>query len=110
MANIQLLINSIKLLSMPYEEQRNYLPGFVGDGLIQDDVLTDFDIAFSIVPILMEKKELSYEAVKQILKCNNLISLNLTRPDLPPDAFKDHPDWGRVRELGRELLLELNAG
>ena len=102
----KLLVNALKLVALPYEEQKSFLPDFVGDN-IQNDVVSDFDIAFEMVPKLMDKNMLSYLAVKKILRCYILIGINVATPSMTLESFKSHKLWESVRLYAREALQEM---
>lgn len=102
MSQYSLLVNSLKLLGLPYEDQRKILPDFVGN--IQDDVVSEFDNAFMLLPQLMDQKKVSCEAVKSILSCYILIEMNVSNPELPERAFENHDSWNRVRSLAEQAL------
>ncbi|MEM6376683.1 MAG: hypothetical protein AAF705_00590 [Bacteroidota bacterium] len=105
MSHYSLLVNSLKLLNLPYEDQRKILPDFVSD--IQDDIVSDFDNSFMLLPQLTEQEKVSYEAVKLILNCYVLIEMNLSNPELPERAFENHKSWARVRDLAKQALSEM---
>jgi len=102
MSQYSLLVNSLKLLGLPYEDQRKVLPNFVGN--IQDDVVSEFYNAFILLPQLMEQEKISYEAVKSILNCYILMEMNISNPELPEGAFENHDSWNRVRSLAKQAL------
>ncbi|MBE9601905.1 hypothetical protein [Pedobacter sp. MC2016-24] len=99
---LSLLIDSLKQLSSSYQEQIFGLPEFVD---VFDEVISDFDDAFRWLPDLMDEKIISYEVVKQILKCNNLIELNLTIEEYKTDkSFELDDTWNLVREYAASAL------
>jgi len=106
MNQYKLLVDSLKLVGSSYKDQKDFLPDFVGDN-IQDDVVSEFDNAFKLVPQLMEAKRLSYLSVKKILSCFILMDINVSNPDMTADAFKSDKSWDRVRKLAREALEEM---
>jgi len=101
----KLLVNSLKLLGISYEEQVSFLPDYAD---IKDDVVSEFINAFYLVPQLMEKNKLSYKAVNKILYCYVLLELNLSIEERSTDsAFETHESWEQVRVLAREALTEM---
>lgn len=99
---LSLLKNSLVCLSKPYLEQVNSFPDYV-DAF--DEVISDFDNAFRLLPVLMEERVVSYEAVKEILKCNNLIELNLSIEERQTDeSFENDDVWNLVREYATNAL------
>ncbi len=97
-----LLIDSLKNLSKSYEEQINLFPDYVD---VFDEILSDFGNAFLLLPSLMEARIVSYEAVINILKCNNLIDLNLSNETkLTDESFENDNSWNLVRELALNAL------
>ena len=106
MSKYSLLVNSLKLLGLPYEDQRKILPDFVSN--IQDDVVSEFENAFMLLPQLMEQNKVSFEAVKSILNCYILMGMNISNPELPERAFERHESWERIRKSAKQALDEMN--
>lgn len=99
---LSLLRNSLVRLSKPYKEQLAIFPDYA-DAF--DEVISDFDNAFRLLPSLMEAKKVSYEAVIDILKCNNLIVLNLSIEEMQTDeSFESDDAWNLVREYATRAL------
>jgi hypothetical protein len=97
-----LLKSSLEKLSKPYNEQVNSYPDFVD---VFDEVISDFDDAFRLLPALMEKKIVSYSTIYELLKCNNLIELNLSVEDKKTDeSFESDKSWNLVREYANNAL------
>ena len=71
---LNLLIESLTLLGLAYQEQREKLPEFVGD--IMTDILDDFSNAFFLVPQLIEKGLLSEKALQKVVSCYVQIQVN----------------------------------
>lgn len=89
-------------MSKSYQEQVNYFPDYVD---VFDEILSDFDNAFRLLPTLMEHNAISYKAVKEILKCNNLIELNLSNEEKQTDErFESDEVWNLVREYASIAL------
>lgn len=106
MNQYKLLVDSLKLLGLSYKEQKSFLPDFVGDN-IQDDVVSEFDNAFMLLPQLMDDNKLSYLAVNKILSCFIAMEMNISNTDLTDESFKSGEPWERVRELARDALEEM---
>lgn len=106
---LNLLEQSLKNLSKSYQEQLEIFPEYVD---VFDEVISDFDNAFRLLPMLMEEKLVSYEAIKEILKCYNLIDLNLSIEERCTDEnFEKSSYWQLVREYANnalEILEEYN--
>ncbi len=100
------LVNSLKLLSLSYKDQVKCLPDFIGDS-IQDDVISEFDNAFKLIPQLMSENKLSYVAVKEILSCYILIDMNINNMDMNDESFKSAGAWNKVRRLAKDVLKEM---
>ena len=106
MNQYQLLIDSLRLMSLSYEDQVKVLPDFVSRNVdtMQDDIVSNFCDAFSLFPQLMETNTLPYLAVKKILYCFNLVELNISRTDIVYEDFKSSTPWEGVRQLAKEAL------
>ncbi|WP_026703621.1 hypothetical protein [Flavobacterium soli] len=97
-----LLKKSLENLSKPYNDQIDSYPDYVD---VFDEVVSDFDNAFRLLPVLMEDNVISYELTKEILKCNNLIVLNLSIEERNTDeSFENDDSWNLVRESARNAL------
>lgn len=101
----KLLVDSLKLLGLSYEEQERFLPNYAD---IKDDVVSEFVNAFYLVPQLMEKNELSYQSVTKVLYCYVLLEMNLSIEERATDlAFKTHESWEQVRDMAQKALAEM---
>ena len=98
----KLLINSLILLGSSFEEQSKYLPKFVD---IQDDVVSGFENAFSLLPQLIENNMLSTDSIVSILRLYNRIQWCSNNIDF--DDFSN-TEWNKVREMARETLTILD--
>lgn len=106
MSQYNFLVNSLKLVALPFEKQKTLLPDFIGDN-IQNDIVTEFDNAFRLLPQLMDENKLSYLAVKEILSCYILMDLNVHNTDMTDESFKSDELWDKVRTLAGEALKEM---
>lgn len=98
----KILINSLINLSKTYQEQVESFPEYVD---VFDEVISDFDNAFSLIPTLMEENLIPYSAVKELIKCNNLINLNMSlEDDITDDIFANGNSWNLVREYAQNAL------
>lgn len=106
MDRVKILLDSLNNLSKSYQEQVEIFPSFVD---VFDEVISDFDDAFQFLPTLMDEHEISYDAVKEILKCFNLIELNLTVEERKTDESFEHDEaWNLVRELASNAARLMN--
>lgn len=102
---LYLLKQSLKNLSKSYQEQLEVFPKYVD---VFDEVISDFDNAFRLLPMLMEENLVSYGAIKEILKCYNLIDLNLAIEERCTDEnFEKASYWQLVREYANNALETL---
>lgn len=86
------LINSIIVLSLKYEDQKNNLPDYVD---LPFEVIDDFDKAFCLFPELIENNLFSLKSIADIIRLKNQIEFNLTKPvffELDDIKFKEHED------------------
>ena len=103
---LNLLKESVELLSLSYEKQRSALPDFVED--IMMDIVDDFLNAFYLIPQLIDKGLLSEKALQKIVSCYVQVRINIEHAEWSKaEAFKSHESWGWVRELANESLDEL---
>lgn len=101
-SNYIILTDSLFNLSKSYSEQLNSFPDFVD---VFDEVISDFDNAFHLLPTLMDENLLSYETVKELIRCHNLIELNLSVEERTTDqSFEFDECWNLVREYSTKAL------
>lgn len=102
---LSLLINSLQNLAKSYKEQISSFPDYVD---VFDEVISDFDNAFRLLPAIMEEQVISYEAVREILKCNNVIEFNLSiEGRITDESFEIDDSWNLVREYARTAIVLL---
>jgi hypothetical protein len=100
-----LLKKSLQNMAKPFKEQLAIFPEFVD---VVDEVISDFDNAFRLLPALMEEKAIPYDAVKEILKCNNIIVLNLSIDGMQTDEkFEFDSSWNLLREYAYNALNQM---
>lgn len=103
---LNLLKESLELLSLSYEKQRSALPDFVGD--IMMDIVDDFFNAFYLIPQLIDKELLSEKALQKIVSCYVQVRINVEHSEWSKaEAFKAHESWDWVREIAKEALKEI---
>src|SRR5688500_8460327 len=101
------VIESLKLMSLPYEEQKLYFPDFVE---IPFEVLDTFDNAFLLMPKLIENGLFSNKGIAWVLRLHNTINLLASNPnfkDLEEGQFRDNEEWDKIREFSKEVLRQL---
>ena len=108
--NIQLkkIVASLKLLSLPYEEQVKYFPDFVD---VPFEVLDTFYNAFLLLPQQIEDGEFNYAVIANLLRLNNMInaiSCNSDLQNLEEEQFNSSIEWKKVREFAKEVLCVMN--
>jgi len=102
----KVLLESLRLTALPYEDQQKLLPDFV---VIQDEVINELENAFSILPDLVEADLLSNKATASIIRCYNMLETTRREVNLEdPEAFKTDPLWQQVRTLALQSLQNLN--
>ena len=100
---------SIKLLSLPYEEQKGKFPSFVD---VPFEILDTFDNSFLIFPNLVENGMFTYKVIAMILRLHNIINFTISNPnfkDLEVEQFSNHVEWDRIRNLAGEIVASLEA-
>ena len=94
----RIVIESLKLLASSLEEQESYLPDFAD---VPDDVISSFENAFLLLPVLVERNELTKESIVSILRLNNKVQWCLRNLDL--DDFSN-TEWNNIREMAKDTL------
>ncbi len=98
------LIDSLKLLALPYNEQKKKFESFVDTPF---EIIDVFDNNFKQLPKLIEKDVLSNIQIAEIIRLNNLIDFTLTNPkfkDLEEEQFANAPEWNNIRLFAKEIL------
>ncbi len=101
------IIESIKLLALPYSEQIICFPDFVD---VPFEVLDTFGNNFLVLPQLIENHCFSYQGIAWLLRLNNLINMlvnDIELKNLEEEQFKNHPKWKSLRLMARDTLIEL---
>jgi hypothetical protein len=102
------VIESLKLLSLPYEEQKHYFPDFVD---IPYEILDTFDNAFLLLPKLIENDLFSNNGIAWLIRLHNTINLLASNPDfkdLEENQFRDNEEWNKIRGFSKEVLRHIN--
>ncbi|RYD53624.1 MAG: hypothetical protein EOP52_05680 [Sphingobacteriales bacterium] len=100
--HLTLLKNSLLNISKPYQEQINLFPNYVD---VFDELLSDFDNAFRLLPLIMEEEKISYRCVLNILKCNNIINLTMEIEGKQTDeSFENDNEWMELRRTAQKAL------
>lgn len=100
------LVESLRLLSSFYEDQKSCLPDFVNP---KDEVAAAFGDAFLLLPQLIEEGLLSQNAIASIIRCFNWMELANRNEDIADlESFKNHESWQKVRELAAKALDAMN--
>ena len=98
------ITESLRLLSLPFEEQIKCFPNFVE---VPFEVLDTFNKAFLLSPTLIELGKFNNSIIANLLRLHNLINLTLNNPnfkDLEDEQFSKSSEWNKVRELSKEIL------
>ena len=101
------VIESVKLLALPYEQQKLFFPAFVDAPF---EVLDTFGHAFLLLPQLVEDNRFSNAGIGSLLRLWNMIELTARTPelkDLEEDQFSTHESWEKVRGLARDALIRI---
>lgn len=95
---------ALKLLSLNFDEQKEYFPDFVD---IPFEILDTFENAFLLLPQLLESNKIEYTVVPNLLRLHNFISWELKNPEfenLEVEKLCSSVDWNRIRDLSKEIL------
>lgn len=99
------LIESLKLLSMPYDEQKTYFPSFVD---LPFELSDTYHNAFLLLPQLIEGYMFSYKTIANLLRLENMLNSlnnNLLFKELEDETFLENKEWNLIRIFSREILL-----
>ena len=98
------ITESLKLLSLSFEEQVKYFPHFVD---VPFEVIDTFGNAVLLLPGVIESGKLGKKAIASILRLRNVINITLSNPDfkdLDDEQFKVSDEWDKVREMAKDTL------
>jgi hypothetical protein len=95
------VVETLKLLAAPYDQQQKYLPEFV---YVPSDITTSFEDVFLLLPSLIEENAFSNISIASLLR--TYIKMQWCLANLNLDDFSDG-EWNKVRELSKETLLQL---
>lgn len=99
---ISVLKNGLLNLSKSYHEQVKFYPKFVD---VFDEVLSDFEDGFILLPLLIDKGIVKEKTVSIIKICDDLINYNLKNDDLLSDeSFEFSNSWNEVRMYAKKVL------
>lgn len=103
--NFKSLFDAIKILSLSYENQKNILPEYAD---IENEIVSDFENSFSLLPQLVENKKLSFEAISLVLRLYNKVEWCVRNIGL--DDFENE-EWDNVRKIANETIniLDFNV-
>ena len=105
---LNLLKESLRLLSLTFKEQREELPSFVED--IMTDITEDYINAFYLIPQLLDKKLLSEKALEKLVRCYVRVQTNYVNKEWSSyQAFKNHKVWDLARSYTKEALEEITT-
>jgi hypothetical protein len=102
-----LLINSLKVMSMSYKEQKIFMTDFV---VLPFEVIDDFENAFVLLPQLIDDDIFSTDEIADLLRIHLQIDQNCRNPeleDLDEKQFEEHPDWELLRTMARDVLSKI---
>ena len=103
----KILVESLKLIAIPYEKQIKVLPNFVN---AIDEIISTFYDSFLLLPQIIEEDLISKKAIAAILRCFNWIDL-LSRKEgcLTTESLKTDDSWEKVRNLAKKALEEMKV-
>lgn len=108
MSNLEILykmaIESVKLIALPYHEQKKCFEEFVDAPF---EVLDVYHNTMVQLPKLVEEGKFSNCVLANLLRINNLIVFTSSNPmlkDLDEEQFSKSVEWNRIRELAKETL------
>lgn len=98
------ITESLKLLSLNFNEQRKYFPDFVD---VPFEILDAFENAFILLPQLLESNRITYDVVPNLLRLHSLINLELKNPEfenLKVEKMCNSEDWNKIRDMSKEII------
>ncbi|UYQ95400.1 hypothetical protein MKQ68_09850 [Chitinophaga horti] len=103
----KILTESLKLLSLDFDEQKDFFPEFVD---VPFEILDSFQNAFILLPQILEAKRINCDVMPDLLRLNNLINSALAHPDFDTlEALEmcTSENWEKIREISKLCLIHL---
>lgn len=101
------LIEVLKLLAIPYDEQKMYFPNFVD---LPFELSDTYHNAFLLLPSLIENNFfISNNIIANLIRLENMLNSILNNPsfyNLDEKSFLENSEWNNIRQLSREILLQ----
>lgn len=105
-SKLKLLEESLTVLSLSYDEQKQILPSFVENPMA--DIVEDFINAFYLVPQLLDENLIDDNTLKLLVYCYVRVQTNYLNEDwVSKEAFKNHQVWDLARIYARKALDKL---
>ena len=104
----QKIVESLKLLSLPFDEQIQFFPEYVD---VPFEIFDTFEKSFMLLPQVLESDKITYQAVPNLLRLHNFINMELRNPDfdiLEAEKLCNSREWNIIRELSKEILELMN--
>jgi hypothetical protein len=104
----QQIIESLKLLAIPYRDQCTLFPDFADKPF---EVIDTYENAFLLLPPLIEIDAFPNYTIAGLVRIHNAINLALRSPelrDLDPMQFEHAPGWNEIRNMAKEVLTQLH--
>lgn len=101
------IVESLKLLALPFEDQKKCFPEFVD---VPFEVLDTFDKVFYILPDIVENQKLKFNSIANLIRLKNLIDFTSSNPklrDLDVEQFSKSEEWEKIRSFAKEIISEL---
>lgn len=92
---LDILIKSLDLLASSVEDLERTLPAFVNVG---EDVISEFENGFLLLPQLIENKMLSTDSIVSMLRLNNKVQWCLRNIG---EEYFSNEEWNKVRALAK---------
>lgn len=96
------IINSLKLMSLPYDRQILYFPDFAD---IPDEIVSNFETAFLYLPEVIEEGYFSNVIIASIIRTYNKFSWCLRNIGIENLESKE---WDEVRYMANKILVSIN--
>lgn len=102
------LVENIKWLSLPFSEQKLYIPNAENQPF---EVLDGYKKAFYLTPYLIDNGFLSIEATGALVRLYINVDFALCSPDfgkVPVDKMDGFKDWIKLNSLAKKALRVMN--
>lgn len=101
------LVESLKLLSSSYSQQKNYFPDFVD---LPFELSDTYHNNFLLLPRLIQNSFFTYEIIANLMRLENMLNSIMCNPlfdDIDEKVFLENEEWDKIRKFSTDILCQI---